>query len=187
FITPKSTASRHFRNAVLNLAREHPFARALVNSGRLSLPTAYTDSPLNTPDVDAFDGRMTPGAVALDAPVRDAAGRDGWWLSCLDGSFVLALFCGARAPAAATQAALRKLADGAVPLRIVLVGDGSAPLDAPAGCAVVYDHQGCLAQRYDARPGTCYLLRPDQHVAARRRAFDPAALAAALARALGQA
>jgi 3-(3-hydroxy-phenyl)propionate hydroxylase len=28
-----------FRNAVLGLAREYPFARALVNSGRLSVPT----------------------------------------------------------------------------------------------------------------------------------------------------
>ena len=46
------------------------------------------------------------------------------------------------------------------------------PLDGPA------------AQRYDARPGTCYLLRPDQHVAARWRRFDPAAVRSALCRAL---
>jgi 3-(3-hydroxy-phenyl)propionate hydroxylase len=38
FITPKSQVSKDFRNAVLGLAREHPFARALVNSGRLSVP-----------------------------------------------------------------------------------------------------------------------------------------------------
>jgi 3-(3-hydroxy-phenyl)propionate hydroxylase len=38
FITPKSQVSRDFRNAVLGLAREHAFARALVNSGRLSVP-----------------------------------------------------------------------------------------------------------------------------------------------------
>ncbi|MCD0505798.1 FAD-dependent oxidoreductase, partial [Bordetella petrii] len=102
FITPKSPASRSFRNAVLNLARDHAFARALVNSGRLSLPTVYTDSPLNTPDTEPFAGRMVPGAVALDAPVRDALGGEGWWLSQLDGSFVLALFCGAGTPDAAT-------------------------------------------------------------------------------------
>ena len=35
FITPKSEISRSFRNAVLNLAKTHPFARSLVNSGRL--------------------------------------------------------------------------------------------------------------------------------------------------------
>src|SRR3546814_10759194 len=38
FITPKSEVSRSFRNAVLNLARDHVFARPLVHSGRLSLP-----------------------------------------------------------------------------------------------------------------------------------------------------
>lgn len=38
FITPKSEISRSFRNAVLNLAKTHPFARSLVNNGRLSLP-----------------------------------------------------------------------------------------------------------------------------------------------------
>jgi 3-(3-hydroxy-phenyl)propionate hydroxylase len=38
FITPKSTVSRTFRDAVLALARRHPFARTLVNSGRLSVP-----------------------------------------------------------------------------------------------------------------------------------------------------
>jgi len=187
FITPKSAVSRSFRNAVLNLAREHPFARGLVNSGRLSLPTTYAGSPLNTSDADAFAGRLAPGAVALDAPVRDAAGNEAWWLSYLDGRFALALFCGGRAPDGATLAALRQLARGAAPLRIVLVGDGSAPLDAPPDIAVVHDSQGLLAQRYDARPGTCYLLRPDQHVAARRRAFDAAAMAGALARALGHA
>jgi len=183
FITPKSAASRSFRNAVLNLAREHPFARGLVNSGRLSLPTTYTGSPLNTPDADVFAGRLAPGAVALDAPVRDADGNEAWWLSYLAGGFVLALFCGGRQPDRATLAALRDLARGAVPVRIVLVDSGGAPPE----FAVVHDHQGCLAQRYDARAGTCYLLRPDQHVAARRRAFDAATMAGAVARALGKA
>lgn len=32
FITPKSEVSRLFRDAVLELAKEHPFARTLVNS-----------------------------------------------------------------------------------------------------------------------------------------------------------
>ena len=36
----------------------------------------------------------------------------------------------------------------------------------------IEDVQGLLAKRYDADPGTVYLIRPDQHVAARWRAFD---------------
>src|SRR5690606_41192669 len=35
FITPKSAASRSFRNAVLNLAREHPFARGRSEERRV--------------------------------------------------------------------------------------------------------------------------------------------------------
>src|SRR6185436_2806414 len=50
FITPKSGVSRTFRDAVLGLAKRHPFARALVNSGRLSLPATLSGSSLNTPD-----------------------------------------------------------------------------------------------------------------------------------------
>src|SRR5690606_15297327 len=56
FITPKSEISKIFRNTVLNLAKRFPFARALVNSGRLSVPATLYDSPLNTPDSDAFEG-----------------------------------------------------------------------------------------------------------------------------------
>jgi 3-(3-hydroxy-phenyl)propionate hydroxylase len=43
---------------------------------------------------------------------------------------------------------------------------------------------GPAAERYDARPGTVVLLRPDQHVCARWRAPAAADVAAALRRAL---
>src|SRR5690606_22853522 len=44
FITPKSEISLQFRNMALKLAKEYDFARKLVNSGRLSTPTFYTES-----------------------------------------------------------------------------------------------------------------------------------------------
>ena len=69
FITPKNHASRIFRDAVLSLAKEHTFARRLVNSGRLSLPSTYLASSLNTPDTATFEGAMCPGAPASDGPV----------------------------------------------------------------------------------------------------------------------
>ena len=48
FITPKSAVSKLFRNAALELARTQPFARKLVNSGRLSVPAFLVNSVLNT-------------------------------------------------------------------------------------------------------------------------------------------
>ncbi|EKZ99563.1 FAD-dependent oxidoreductase, partial [Cupriavidus sp. HMR-1] len=42
---------------------------------------------------------------------------------------------------------------------------------------------GVAARRYDARAGTCYLIRPDQHVCARWRAVDANQIAGAIARA----
>ncbi|WP_027285141.1 FAD-dependent oxidoreductase [Rubritepida flocculans] len=50
FITPKNPAARAWREAVLQLARRHAFARPLVNSGRLSRPwsgqVAAPDAPV---------------------------------------------------------------------------------------------------------------------------------------------
>ena len=47
------------------------------------------------------------------------------------------------------------------------------------------DPEGLAAGRYDAEPGTAYLLRPDGYVAARLRHPTRPALDAALARACG--
>jgi 3-(3-hydroxy-phenyl)propionate hydroxylase len=49
----------------------------------------------------------------------------------------------------------------------------------------VWDHAGLAAARFAAPRGGAVLLRPDQHVAARFVTPDPAALRAALDRALG--
>jgi 3-(3-hydroxy-phenyl)propionate hydroxylase len=51
------------------------------------------------------------------------------------------------------------------------------------GVTVLADAKGLIARRYDAKPGTAYLARPDQHVAARWRVFDPTRVRAAVARA----
>jgi 3-(3-hydroxy-phenyl)propionate hydroxylase len=51
--------------------------------------------------------------------------------------------------------------------------------------SVIVDTQGLVAKRYDAKPGTTYLLRPDQHVVARWRTVNNAQLQAALSRAIG--
>ena len=175
FITPKSEVSRLYRDAVLALAREHAFARTLVNSGRLSLPSVLADSPLNTPDGDEFAGPMRPGAAAADAPVL-VDGTPHWLLRQMaSGRFHALLFDASPQ----VQAMVEVAALGIAPLTVLAV--------APAGAAgALVDAAGLVAQRYDLRPGTLVLLRPDQHVVARWRNADAIAVRAALQRALAR-
>lgn len=161
FITPKSAASRRFRDAVLDLAEVADFAKPLVNSGRLSAPTPYVNSALNTADAGEWAGRMAPGTVCADAPVS-VRGKPDWLLHHLGAGFTLLSFGDAGAVTA----------NGIAALPLVVGRD-------------LEDVDGLVAARYDGQPGTCYLIRPDQHVAARWRSFDPAAVAGALARACG--
>jgi 3-(3-hydroxy-phenyl)propionate hydroxylase len=186
FMTPKSAVSKLFRNAALELARSQPFARKLVNSGRLSMPSFLVNSALNTPDTDVFAGDMVPGAPLDDAPVR-MAGQDTWLLDQLGNRFVLLAFVdrieaigGALAELKAQSAAL---AAQAVPVEVIWVTAHAGAT--PADSVTLHDRDGLMAQRLDARPGSVYLIRPDQHVAARWRTFDPGRLQAALRRATG--
>ena len=185
FLTPKTEMSRIFRDAVLSLAEQHPFARRFVNSGRLSTATTLTVSPLNTPDSDRFDGAMMPGAAATDAPIVVDGARD-WLLHRLGGRFV-AVYFASDAANDATATFVSTFA-GHVPrdpaLRDIdaLVVERSSAVSA-SRLPVLNDVEGLVASRYDATPGTTYLFRPDQHVCARWRNFDAARVRAALARA----
>ena len=180
FITPKSTTSKVFRNAVLQLAAKYPFARALVNSGRLSVPSWLATSSLNTPDGDVFEGQMIPGAPLADAPV-EVAGQPGWLLHQMGNRFQLLHYVDdASTLDEKTALALAQLAQAAITIEAIIVAPRG---QAPAGLKTLIDTDGCIAQRYDLRPGTTYLVRPDQHVAARWRALDASKIKAALARA----
>ena len=170
FITPKSAASRLFRDAVLALAKTQPFARTLVNSGRLSTPSTLRDSPLNTPDADAdtFAGAMVPGAAAADARVTHADGRGDWLLRQLGDGFAALV---GHEPA--LERALRGVEVDGFALKVLAIGDDG-----------LVDRDGDVARRYDLQPGTVVLLRPDAHVCARWRRPARAQVEAGMRRAL---
>jgi len=177
FITPKSEASRIFRDATLELADEHEFARRFVNSGRLSVPTILDDSSLNTADSDSFDSKLVPGSPATDAPVK-ISGQDSWFLKSVGTDFTGVYFAkeGASAPAGADE-----LEQDDIPVKTLVVSDMDV-----AGNGLLLDYKGLLRQRLDGQPGTYYLFRPDQHVVARWREFDLQSVRDAVARATMQ-
>lgn len=186
FMTPKNQVSADFRQAVLSLSETVPFARAMVNSGRLSLPHHYVATPLTTPDADDFGGAgLAPGAPALDAPIMHA-GKSDWLLNRLGGRFVALCFVGddAEDEAIATLAKqLATLRPGAETLVIV----PSDPGDNGGEDQGLVDARGMAFARWGAKGGAVYLIRPDQHVAARWNSVPSIeAMSRALARSIGQ-
>ena len=163
FITPKNAAAQAYRDAVLQLAGQHGFARQMVNSGRLSRPATLHGSPLSTPGGMG----LALGSPAPDAPVL-VAGRAEWLLRHIgaDGGFTL--LCFGALPAAVPPG-----------LTTVLVSEEERP-------GALWDHAGLAAAHYMAGPGDCLLLRPDQHLAARLHQPGLADLQAAHDRALGK-
>ena len=151
FLTPKTEMSRVFRDAVLDLVEHASFARPLVNSGRLSVPATYDAGAFVADAAPMLPAAVRPGAPMVDAPMAGG----GWLLQQFGGGFaVLAINC---------------------------KGDDVAvnAITAKTLCITAADDD--IAARYlgDA-PAAVYLIRPDQHVAARWTAFDAAAIAEAM-------
>lgn len=160
FITPKSEQSRIFRDAVLALSGEFEFARPLVNSGRLSVPCTYDGSSLNSADALNGPARTRPGS-----PCPDAELAEGYLLSQLGNDFVL-LCINTDGP--------DDLEEAGIKVRTLKLTDKDDP-------------KGYVKERYlgDAKSAV-YLIRPDQHVAARRETFNETLARAEIRRAIGK-
>ena len=165
FMAPNSHQEARLRKAVLSLAKETEFGKRMVNGGRLSVPSIY-ESPLSTPDDQGWCGGPRPGTSMPDAPIAAQSGQ--------------AMFL--------TDAFIRQ----GTRFTLLEFGNG-ASVAAPEGLGAIriggqdgfVDRDGLATARYDAEPGTAYLLRPDGYVAARFRHPTRDALEAALARAVG--
>lgn len=142
FIAPRSLQERRFRDATLALARHAPFAKRMVNSGRLSMPSTY-ETPLSTPDDDTWCSPLRPGAPLPDAPMLNRDGRPSWLLESLGGEETII-----HVPNGSTRPTGQ---------RVLVIGED------------LIDAEGLFTKRFDATPGSSYLVRPDQHLAARWR------------------
>ena len=166
FMTPKTEMERIFRDSVLDLAETHDFARKLVNSGRLSKPCSLEGMALQTP---AGKGQgVAPGMAMPDAPVEN--GKSGWLLDHFGSGF-------------AVMAVETDLPEGLPDdlERVFVTAERSRRANE---ATTLIDSEGLVAQRYGA--GMTYLIRPDQHVAARFSRADADAINAAFIRATGR-
>jgi 3-(3-hydroxy-phenyl)propionate hydroxylase len=100
-----------------------------------------------------------------------ADGGTGWLLrECHVSQFTALVF----GQGEAAERSLQALKASDFPLHVVRVEGGGVDV-------------ALATQRYDAQPGTVYLLRPDQHVCARWRQPAAANIRAAIDRALAKA
>ena len=184
FISPKSDMSRIFRDATLELAARYPFARKLVNSGRLSVPTHYGESPCNTPDAESWPGSagslLAPGSPAVDAPMQ-VDGKPGWLLRQLGETFTVLVFAAGDALPDDLRDILRRATALPIAVRAIIVT--RRPLLARGDLDWLVDTQGLAFARYAPAGEAVYLIRPDQHVAGRRAVLAAEWLDAALRRA----
>lgn len=120
---------------------------------------------------------MVPGAAAADAPVQRPDGSRVWLLHELGPDFTALIAADNEGDALACS--LQNLDAGGNPLKVLCVATGADPLG-----EVLIDTDGALTQRYDLRPGTVYLFRPDQHVCARWRNPTAGQIEGAINRAL---
>ena len=172
FMTPKNKASEEFRDAVFLLSEEMPFARQLINSGRLSSPHFYKDSPLNSMDDPLFKSEgASPGELSIDTSVF--GGEDAvWLLTELGTQFCLLVFVDEPLFFSNKIRHLRELACSWKPkIKIVFVSDQE--IDSKNGALILSDKNNTCFKKWAAKPGSVYLIRPDQYIAARWKDSPP--------------
>ena len=164
FLAPRTPAEHTLRRAVVALASRYPFARALVNTGRMSVANDYPAA------------RHLPegGRTVQNLPLRWRDGRPGTLMQLLaEDTKCLGLWFAptrAQAVAAADMAA-------SLPLQLVAVG-GESSLPTLLPDETLARHLGVEV------PGSLCLVRPDAYRAALLPDPTPAAIAAALHAAL---
>jgi 3-(3-hydroxy-phenyl)propionate hydroxylase len=143
FIGPESESQQLIRDATLELAQRHDWARELVNVGRLSTACTYVQSPLNREKAGeraAFNAPLAmPGAAAPDGRIAG----DGYLVDKLQGRFTVVYFGG--------EGARAELPSLSIPLK-----------DNEELCA----RYGALVR------GATYVFRPDGHALARCLGID---------------
>ena len=156
FMAPSSRWGQLRRRLILQLSGIFPPARKWVDSGRMSIPFVYQDSPLNLPDKPAdgdWKGSPTLGEKLSDRllTVWQDGQRTEVRLRKLTGSGFVAIYIGRDEIDAARFSGAVHLLEEHIPCDVISVLDGHVSFPT----------------------GSIFLLRPDGHLAARRHSADP--------------
>ncbi len=181
FLRPADGMERVFRSAAISLAKQYPFARPLVNTGRMAVANAYTRSGACAPSggFSAQNVKFWFDALGMDA--GNEAGTLNDLLLWCDGRMLLLVFgriaaldvlrlrdLALRWPVRIVQVLGPKAGSqvGAkVGLRAGLKPDLKPQHDArPAAVEHVYDLQGHLRQATLAQSQRWVVIRPDAYV-----------------------
>ena len=164
FLAPRTPAEHTLRRAVVALAWRHAFARALVNTGRMSVANDYPAAP-----------HLPEGARTVqNLPLRQLDGTPTTLMELLaDGTHCLGLWF---APGRAQAGAAADI-EASLPLRLVAVGgDSGLPTLQP---------DPSLARHLGEPPkGSLLIVRPDAYRAALLKDPTPASISAVVLTAL---
>jgi 3-(3-hydroxy-phenyl)propionate hydroxylase len=171
FLRPATPQEKKYRDAALGLARKYPFARQLVNTGRMAVANTYSKSRA------CCSGGGQP---VQNVPFQWADGTTGTvndLLDWADGSLLLLLFGDVGKQAAQR---VRALVESAPVLAVqVIDSDG-----VPSAIEHVRDPKGHLQGACHVFGHAWALLRPDSYVAATGEMVD-ADLVGAVGKCLG--
>ncbi|MEJ2759013.1 MAG: FAD-dependent monooxygenase [Anaerolineales bacterium] len=182
FMVPPNRWHHLRRRLILSLSKSFTPARRWVNSGRMAVPYSYTQSSLNIPDTDppsAWRGAPALGSRTPDSrcmPVDETTRSPLRLRHLLGETFIGLLFIAHAAHAKSLIHEILRTARG-IPFTLVVVVPADmieslieSELSQVEGVDWLVD-DGQIAADYAARPGSFYLLRPDRHLAARRRSL----------------
>jgi 3-(3-hydroxy-phenyl)propionate hydroxylase len=175
FLRPADGSERLFREAAIGLARQHPFARALINTGRMAVANPYSHSRACT-----YAPGSAAGQSVQNVPFAWGDGSQGTVNALLNwaaGDLLVLVF--GDLPAAALQRLRRLCLDA--PVRAVQVLGPDAPAQA---IEHVRDPKGHLQGACHVFGHAWALVRPDGYLAATGETINTR-LVAAIERSLG--
>jgi 3-(3-hydroxy-phenyl)propionate hydroxylase len=158
FLRPKDGMERVFRNATIDLAKKHAFARGLVNTGRMAVANPYSRSPITAPDLPQSHSVQNVAFKWTDG----SAGQLNQLLQWAAGMPLLLLWIDQPLQGDILRCVQQLTQNHS--LRAVAVSQRKPS----AWREQIIDPQGLLAQACGSNQPTCWaLIRPDSYLAAR--------------------